>query len=303
MSLYSTNRNSNSNEQKKTPSAKVIAMIAGGAIVALFGLSAVTSSIYTVDEGERAVILRNGKVIGQANPGLNFKVPFIDSTVPISVQSQARLYKNVASYSQDQQTAFLALSVSFQVPADRVAEVYAKYGSVDGMLDRLVDRQLPEKVKTVFGRFNAETAIKERDRLSAEIQQAVRSGVNGPVLVESVQLENVDFSKAYETSIEERMLAEVEVQKVSQNANREEVQARIKVIQAQADADSQLAVATAEAKAIELKGQAEAKAIAVKGQALRDNPALVGLVTAEAWNGVLPSTMVPGSAVPFVNVK
>ena len=31
--------------------------------------------------------------------------------------------------------------------------------------------------------------------------------------------------------------------------------------------------------------------------------ALIGLIQAERWNGQLPTTMVPGSAVPFVNVQ
>jgi regulator of protease activity HflC (stomatin/prohibitin superfamily) len=122
------------------------------------------------------------------------------------------------------------------------------------------------------------------------------------MIVESVQIENIDFSDAYEASIEQRMLAEVEVQKVQQNAEREKVQAEIKVIQAQAEADSQVARAKAEAEAIELKGRAEAQAIRVRGQALAQNPGLVNLVAAENWDGKLPSTMVPGSAVPFVNV-
>lgn len=282
---------------------KKLGIIAGSIAVGVIALSILGGSFYTVDEGERAVVLRNGKVIAASDPGLNFKMPIVDSVVEINVQSQARLYKNVLGYSADQQTAGMQLSVNFSVPADRVMEVYSRYGSIDNMVDRLVDRQLPEKVKAVFGKFNAETAIKERDRLSAEIATAVKAGVRGPIIVESVQLENIDFSDAYESSIEQRMLAEVEVQKVEQNAAREEVQARIKVIQAQADADSQLAVATAEAQATILKGEAEAKAITVKGKALRDNPALVDLVTAEAWNGTLPTTMVPGSAVPFVNVK
>mgnify|MGYP000016361049 CR=1 FL=1 len=30
---------------------------------------------------------------------------------------------------------------------------------------------------------------------------------------------------------------------------------------------------------------------------------LVGLTAAEKWNGQLPTTMVPGSAVPFIGVK
>jgi hypothetical protein len=36
--------------------------------------------------------------------------------------------------------------------------------------------------------------------------------------------------------------------------------------------------------------------------ALRDNPGLPTLTAAEKWNGVLPTTMVPGNALPFLNL-
>jgi hypothetical protein len=47
----------------------------------------------------------------------------------------------------------------------------------------------------------------------------------------------------------------------------------------------------------------EAAAIEARAKALGTNPNLVTLVQAERWNGVLPTTMVPGSAVPFVSLK
>jgi uncharacterized membrane protein YqiK len=60
--------------------------------------------------------------------------------------------------------------------------------------------------------------------------------------------------------------------------------------------------AKAEADAIRLKGEAEASALQAKANALRENPSYVALTAAEKWDGKLPTTMVPGSAVPFVNV-
>lgn len=57
------------------------------------------------------------------------------------------------------------------------------------------------------------------------------------------------------------------------------------------------------AESIRLKGEAEATAINAKGKALRDNPALVALIQAERWNGQLPTTMVPGATVPFMDVN
>ena len=279
--------------------------IVGGTFATLIGLAALTvvgGSWYTVDEGYRGVTLRNGAVVGTAEPGLGFKMPIIDSVVDISVQSQAQLYENILAYSRDQQTAGLSLSVNYRLPADQVETIYREYGGEAGVISRLLDRQVLEEVKNVFGKFNASTAIQERERLAAEVQMAIQKAVIGPIIVESVQIENIDFSDAYEQSIEARMLAEVEVQKVRQNAEREKVTAEITVIQAQAEADAQLARATAEAEATRIRGEAEASAIKAKAEALKDNAGLIALTQAERWNGQLPTTMIPGSTVPFMDV-
>jgi regulator of protease activity HflC (stomatin/prohibitin superfamily) len=279
--------------------------VVGGTFAALVGLTALTvigGSWYTVDEGYRGVALRNGAVVGTSEPGLGFKMPIIDSVIDISVQSQAQLYENILAYSRDQQTAGLSLSVNYRFPADQVETIYREYGGEAGVISRLLDRQVLEEVKNVFGKFNASTAIQERERLAAEVQMAIQKAVIGPIIVESVQIENIDFSDAYEQSIEARMLAEVEVQKVRQNAEREKVTAEITVIQAQAEADAQLARATAEAEATRIRGEAEASAIKAKAEALKDNAGLIALVQAEKWNGALPTTMIPDSTVPFMDV-
>jgi regulator of protease activity HflC (stomatin/prohibitin superfamily) len=273
--------------------AKTVLGIGGAVVVGLIALTVVGGSFYTVDQGERGVILRNGAVVGTAEPGLGFKLPIVDSIREINVQTQAQVYKDVMVYSRDQQNAGLQVSVNYRLASDKVEQIYSEFGGQNGIVTRLLDRQVPEEVKNVFGKFNAVTAIQERARLGMEIQEAIQKAASNPMLiVESVQVENIDFSDAYEKSIEQRMLAEVEVQKVQQNAEREKVQAEIAVIQAKAQAD-----------AVKLQGDAEAHAINARGKALRDNPSLIQLVQAEKWDGKLPTTMVPGQTVPFINVK
>lgn len=279
-----------------------IAKIAGGGIGALAALILSFMAVYAVDEGERGVLLRNGAVIGTAAPGLGFKVPFIDSVSKISVQTKARVYSDVLTYSRDQQTAALVLSVNYRLPPDQVDRIYSEYGGEDGLVSRLLDRQVHEKVKVVFGQYNAVSAIQDRARMVADMQIAVLAAIDGPIIVESLQLENIDFSDAYEASIEQRMLAEVEVQKVRQNAEREKVSAEIAVIQAKAQAEAKVAQASAEAESIRLRGDAEADAIKARSAALANNPALIALTTAEKWDGKLPATMLPGGTVPFITV-
>ncbi len=278
--------------------------LGGVALVgSVVGITVIFGSWYTIDQGERGVLLRNGAIVGTAQPGLGFKTPWIEDVVEISVQSQSRPYEAMAAYSRDQQPATMRVSVNYRLPTDQVETIYANYGGHDGVVTRLLDPKVFEQVKNVFGKFNAVTAIQDRARLNAEIQAAITNAVSGPILIETVQIENIDFSDAYEASIEARMLAEVEVQKLQQNAEREKVQAEITVTIANAQADAVRATATAQAEATKLAGEAEAFAIDAKGKALRDNPGLVALVSAERWNGTLPTTMVPGSAVPFLNMR
>ena len=290
----------NQNKRKAKMNAVVGSTIAG--VVGLAALTVLGGSWYTVGEGYRGVQLRNGAVVGTAEPGLGFKMPVIDSVVDISVQSQARTYENVQTYSKDQQTASLMISVNYRLPADQVETIYGEYGGAEGVVNRLLDRQVPQAVKNVFGQFNAVTAISERPRLVNEVSNALIASVKGPIIIESVQIENIDFDDGYERAIAARMEAEVEVQKVKQNAEREKITAEITVIQAQAAADSKLAEAKAAAEATRIQGEAEASAIKAKAEALKDNAGLIALIQAERWNGALPTTMIPDSTVPFMDV-
>ena len=54
----------------------------------LISIFLVYSSIYTVDANENAVILRLGKYHSTTNPGLQFKLPLIDSVYKVKVDYQ-----------------------------------------------------------------------------------------------------------------------------------------------------------------------------------------------------------------------
>lgn len=260
-------------------------------------------SWYTVDQGERGVHLRNGALIGVAEPGFGIKMPFIDSIRKVSVQNLTVQYKGVQAYSKDQQTAVIAASVSFHVPPEKVASLYSEYGGIENIINRLIDRQVPTQIENVFGQYTAISAVQSRMLFVQDVTNAIRKAVTGPVVIDSVQIENIDFSDAYEKSIELRMQAEVLVQTEKQNLEKEKVNAEIAVTKAKAEADSNLARARAEAESTRIKGEAEAAAIKAKAQALAQNQNLIELTKAERWDGSLPRTMIPNAAIPFLNTS
>ncbi len=296
-------------------------------LVALVLLSIVFGSWYTIDQSQRGVLLRNGAFVDVVQPGLHFKWPFIDSVAKIDMQTHTFAWSKMESYSADQQPANLKVSVTLHVAADKVAEMYSRFrGDQNAAVDRIIGPHLNEKIKVVFGQYTAARAISARGQLNADSAMALTEAIAyDPVFViESVQIEDITFSPDYIKSVEQRMQAEVEVQKFRQQLEREKVQAEIVVTQAkgkadavraealanadavrfrgQADADAIKARGSGEAAAIEARGIADATAIRAKGEALGGNTQLVPLIQAQRWDGKLPVTMVPGGSTPMINL-
>lgn len=275
-------------------------------------------SWYIVQETERGVLLGNGAFVATVEPGLHFKLPVFENVVKIDVTQRAIKWTgedSLEGYSQDQQPAKLSVSVVYHVPPADVDKVYRQFAGVDGLETRLIARKLPQDLKTVFGRYTAASVIQNRGKFATDVEDAAQAGIVGPLVIDQVNIEDIIFSEAYENSVEQRMLAEIEVTKLRQNAEREKVQAEITVTQAKAMADSQLATATAAAQATEiqakadaerirLKGEADASAIRARAEALSTNgDMIIRLNNSEKWSGQLPATMLPGAALPFVEVK
>jgi regulator of protease activity HflC (stomatin/prohibitin superfamily) len=273
-------------------------VVAGFTVIVL--LLIVYSTYFTIDQGERGVILHNGAIAGEAEPGLHFKLPIITTIAKISVQIQKEAFEKTAegdtrmqAYSRDQQPATIAMSVNYHVTD--ASAVYAQYGSLESMASRVISPKTYEQLKNVFGQFDAADAIQKRASLNAEVYAAIRSAVRGPIVIDSVQIEDITFSTQYEGAVEARMQAIVKQQQAEADKQK-------RIIDADASAYEVKAAADAKAHQIEVQGNAEAGAIKARGDALRANPGLPTLVAAEKWNGILPTTMVPGNALPFLNL-
>src|SRR5438552_17047889 len=102
--------------------------IIGAAVAGLVILAVILGSWYTIDQTERGVLLRTGAVIGTAQPGLGFKVPFIDAVEKISVKTITYSWDKMNSYSYDQQPADTKISVTLRASTDKVAHMHAKFG-------------------------------------------------------------------------------------------------------------------------------------------------------------------------------
>lgn len=272
-----------------------LVMLSVTALVILYVLFA---SWYTVNQGERGILKRFGNVVEVSGPGLHAKFPFIDSVTDMSVQTEKLVY-TIQVYSEDAQPIEVNISVNYRIADTAVESIYTKYGM--SYVQRIIVPQILSIPKIAFGKFSAVNIVKRRDTLTADMTDMfITKFADSGIVIESVQIENIDFSDEYEKSVEKRMRAEVMVEEAEQDLKKEEKLGQIKRIKADADAYQLTANAKAVAAATIIQGDAEAKAIEAKSAAMSKNPQYVEMIKAEKWNGVLPTTMVPNNSIPII---
>ena len=254
---------------------------------------------FTINQGERGLVLRWGEVVSKAEPGFHFKVPFMDSVEKMEVRTK-KVQGTQALYSKDVQGAAIAFSVNYSLNPAELENIYGNIGL--DFEDRVVMPQIMDKYKNVFGTYAAVDIVQNRSELTRKVIDLLQAQLTPlGIVIESVQLENIDFSDAYEESVERRMQAEVEVQRAEQERQQEEKRAAIVRIKAEADAYAKEKEGQGQAKKIELVGEAEAKAIRARNEALNNSPWYIKYVQAIAWNGVLPTHVLPTTTVPIIN--
>lgn len=261
------------------------------------------NSVYTVNEGHIGIVKRFSEAKTQVNPGLHFKVPFIDSVEEIEVRTRKNEEK-MASSTKEQMPVTLIVSVNWTVDKSAALDLFRQYGGLPQFEARILDPRFRSVTKDVIPKYDAEQLIQDRASAIQAIEASFIEEMKAfPVSVDNIQIENIVLPKKYLTSIEtkqtEKNLAAAEKHKLA----RQNLEAQRAVNTAKAKADGIELVAIAEAKAIKLKGLAEAEAITAKAKALGNNPLIVKLTEAQNWDGKLPATILGGQNMPILDMR
>ena len=110
------------------------------AILAIFVLSTVLGSFFTVDTAQVAIITRFGKFLRVAQPGLNWKWPFIDT-----VAGRVSLRVNQISLTMETKTkdnVFVTIPISVQnrVRPESVYDAYYKLSDPEAQIQSYVEQ-------------------------------------------------------------------------------------------------------------------------------------------------------------------
>jgi regulator of protease activity HflC (stomatin/prohibitin superfamily) len=272
------------------------------AVLAIIVLCLVFSSIYTINEAERGVVLGGGKLVKIEEPGIHVKFPFYHDVKRISLQTWTDNFPKLSAYSNDQQPADMRVSVTWMANPSEIDSLYRSVLTLDAVTDRFIRPITPTEVENSFGKYTAEKLVQDRNEYVLALTQRIRNMVPPFVTIVSVQVEDINFSDAYELTIEDKAKAEVATATAAKVEAKAIIDARTHVAREQSFATAKQNQMIAEAEGIKAKGDAEAHAIIAKANALKNNPQLIQLIEAENWNGSRATTIY-GAVTPTVSVK
>lgn len=247
------------------------------AIASIGSLVIVPASIHVVDTGEIAVV----KYLGDARK-LRTAGTYFDWNLLYEYQIYDSKVQNVEintmTYSSDAQTMDITMTLQYQIMGDKVLDIAKQYGSLEALQARIQSIAI-EKTKAVLSAHKAMDIIAKRAEMSPAVEDAIKSAIddNYFVNVNTVVLTNIDFSDAFETAVEEKMIAEQ--QQLKANYENE-----TKVAQAKANAEAKRIAAQAEKDANDLLQKS------LTDEILRQN-------YIDKWDGKLPQYVGDGSGV------
>jgi len=138
--------------ESNTPLKLIVAGIVGVCTIILF-----FSTYYTVGQYERGVLTRFGKVVDVSEPGLHFKVPFVNSVhmyrtdiLSLSTPKELNGGTGVSTYTVDNQEVHVVFTVQYRLHADKVAFIYENVQDLQARLFQIAE----DRLKAEFGKVN-----------------------------------------------------------------------------------------------------------------------------------------------------
>lgn len=260
-----------------------------GALVILI-IVLVIGGVRVVDETEVGVVKTFGEISGTVDSGLNFINPLTQKVTMYDLRVHVR-ESSFASYTKDAQPLTAALEYQYALNPAFAEDVAREYGSYE-ILETKLGNVVEEKAKIVFAHYSAMPLLENRSNLSTEVAEEVKTIENlFHVTFTSVVVKDIDFSDAFEASVEAKMTAEQAALKAEQDKKTAIIQAEQK---------KEVAAITAEAAIAQAKGEAEA--LEITRQALQNMPdTWIQQLWIEKWDGKLPTTQAGSDAAIIVN--
>lgn len=190
------------------------------------------------------------------------------------------------------------VSVSWKINPNQASWIYQNVAGAEGSDESryiwLEENVIRPKLKstlalTVSNYSPIQVYSNKREEIQNEIIKRMKSEVaKYNLIIDQVDLREVFYNKDYETSINNKKLAEQEALRLV------EVTKQVEELKKQESIKKDIKILTAEG---------EAKSLQIKGQSISNNPKIIQLEWVSKWDGVLPTYMMGSGQGVMLNLN
>ncbi len=236
-----------------------------------------SGSLFAVKEGERAIVIQFGKVqrddaTGDTKvfePGLHFKLPFIDSVRVLDARIQTLDGSPDRFVTSEKKDLIVDSYVKWRI--EDFARYYLSTGGNKLQAEALLKQKVNNGLRSEFGtRTIAQIVSGERSALMNQaMEQASTSSDELGIEIVDVRVKQINLPTEVSNSIFQRMRAERAA--VAREHRSERGQEQAEVIKANIDAKVTVMLADAERNARQLRGEGDAIAAQIYADAYSKN--------------------------------
>jgi membrane protease subunit HflC len=238
-------------------------------VVIILGLVTLSSSLFVVDERQKAVLLRLGQIEkADFEPGIHFKTPFVTNVRKFEAREMALDAQPARYLTGEKKNVIVDSFIVWRI--DDVATYYTSMGGDEGRAALRLSQIIKDGLRAEFGRRTIQEVV-SGDRVSMVkdiLKEANRIAAGFGISISNVRIKRIDLPSEVSTSVYTRMEAERErVAKELRSKGAEEAE------KIRSDADRQRAVILAEARreAEQIRGQGDASATEIYAEAFGQN--------------------------------
>src|SRR2546430_11650947 len=243
----------------------------GGVIAAVVLLALILGygSLFTVYQTRQALVVRLGQPVRVVTePGLNFKIPLIDSVIHIDKRILDLENPSQEVIASDQKRLVVDAFARYKIT--RPLLFYQTVGSVEGANSRL-STLLNAALRRVLGEATLTHVVRDdRALLMARVREQLdREAGSFGITVVDVRIRRADLPEQNSQAVYQRMQTERQREAAEFRANGSQ---RKQEIQARADREITVLVADTQAKADTIRGEGEAERNRIFAEAFGKDP-------------------------------
>lgn len=241
-------------------------------VISFILLLLVSSSLFTVTQGQNSIMLRLGRLVNDSKtdkaeiygPGLHFKIPFIDSARIFDTRIQTLDIKSSRIVTKEKKDVIVDYYVKWRI--EDLARYFKATSGNQFKAETLLEQQINTSLRAQFGKRTITDLVSgERYDVMEVLRKSAESKASElGIYVVDVRIKGIELPSSTSNAIYQRMRADM--QKIA-NAHRADGSAEAESIQAGADAKVTVIIAKANSDGQKVLAEGQARAASIYAEA------------------------------------